>query len=150
MRTTGIYDTLIPFVAEAIEDLNGTTINIDVEVEVKLVGGGTGTIPARIFQQTIRGVFGSLPMGVVAVRFIAGTDTWSQHAYGNAVDVMTGGNSDLRHDIVYFAHANRGVLSIAHLLADPWFPSPRRDHYNHVHVDFFPQWCGTPPGHVCG
>jgi hypothetical protein len=84
--------------------------------------------------------------GTIAIRNIAGTNTWSQHAYGNAIDVMTGASAALRQAVAFFSNQYRRMLSIAHLLADPWFASPRGDHYNHVHADFFPQYGGTPPG----
>jgi hypothetical protein len=84
--------------------------------------------------------------GTIAVRNIAGTNTWSQHAYGNAIDVMTGASTAMRQAVAFFSNQYRRILSIAHLLADPWFASPLGDHYNHVHADFFPQYGGTPPG----
>jgi hypothetical protein len=84
--------------------------------------------------------------GTIAVRNIAGTNTWSQHAYGNAIDVMTGASTAMRQAVAFFSNQYRRILSIAHLLADPWFRSPLGDHYNHVHADFFPQYGGTPPG----
>lgn len=119
--------------------------DILIEVEVHYVKIAGATVPASIFASWIRANFGNLALGIVAVRNIAGTSTWSQHAYGNAVDVMCSG--DLHRTIAYAVDSNRGPLSIAHLLADPYFPSPLGDHYGHVHADFYPQWGGTPPGH---
>lgn len=74
-------------------------------------------------------------------------DGWllTGNSYGNAVDAMSTGA--LLRQIAYFVDGNRELFSIAHLLADPYFPSPLGDHYFHVHSDFHPLWGGTPPGH---
>jgi len=129
-------DAKLPSVSELIEKLIGTITGI----------GGAGVSPnASRYAAVIRAVFGDIPMGFISRRNIAGTNTWSQHAYGNAVDVMTGANSSLRQSVAMFSDVHRAVLSIAHLLADPWFRSPLGDHYNHVHADFNPQGTGTPP-----
>jgi hypothetical protein len=135
--------TLVNEVARSLEHYDGGTTRVVVEIEYERVGGATPAA-ARCIGVVFQ-VFGSMPIGVVAVRFIAETTTWSQHAYGNAVDFMCAG--ELHRQIAYFLNANRGGLDIAHLLADPYFPSPLGNHYNHVHVDFLPAWGGTPPGH---
>lgn len=125
----------LPTADELIEKLIGS-----------VTGGGAGLSPnAARYAAVIRTVFGNLPMGTIARRNIAGTSTWSQHAYGNAVDVMTGASTTLRKSVADFSNIHRSLLSIAHLLADPWYRSPRGDHYNHVHADFNPQGSGTPP-----
>ena len=135
--------TLVKEVAHSLKQYDGSAERIVIQIEYKRVAGATPAAARCI--GVVFGVFGSLPIGVVAVRFIEGTSTWSQHAYGNAVDFMCSG--DLHRRIAFFLDANRGGLDIAHLLADPYFPSPLGNHYNHVHADFFPQWGGTPPGH---
>jgi len=135
--------TLAREVARSLEHYDGGTTRVVVEVEYKRVGGATPAAARCI--GVVFAAFGTLPIGVVAVRFIEGTNTWSQHAYGNAVDFMCSG--ELHRRLAFFLDANRGGLDIAHLLADPYFPSPLGNHYNHVHCDFFPQWGGTPPGH---
>ena len=137
--------TLLEGVAHSLEKFDGSKERVVIEIEYKRVGGATPATARCI--GVVFSAFGSMPIGVVAVRFIEGTTTWSQHAYGNAVDFMTGSDTELRRRIAFFLDANRGGLDIAHLLADPWFPSPLGNHYNHVHVDFYPQWGGTPPGH---
>ena len=138
--------TLLEEVAKSLERYDGGTTRVVVEIEYKRVGGATPACARCI--GVVFAAFGSMPIGVVAVRFIEGTSTWSQHAYGNAVDFMVAGEEHRR--IAYFLNANRGGLDIAHLLADPYFPSPLGNHWGHVHADFAPAWCGTPPGHVCG
>ena len=140
---TGTGTTLIPEVARSLERYNGGKTRVVVEVEYKRVGGATPAAARCI--GVVFAAFGSMPIGVTEVRFIAQTHTLSQHSYGNAVDFMCSGEK--HRQIAYFLNANRGGLDIAHLLADPYFRSPLGNHYNHVHVDFFPQWGGTPPGH---
>lgn len=125
----------LPSADELIEQLIGS-----------ITGGVEGLSPnAARYMAVIRTVFGNLPMGTIARRNIKGTNTWSQHAFGNAVDVMTGTNTALRQAVANFSNVHRVLLSIAHLLADPWYPSPLSNHYNHVHADFNPQGTGTPP-----
>ena len=135
--------TLVKEVAHSLKQYDGSAERVIVQIEYKRVAGATPAAARCI--GVVFGVFGSLPIGVVAVRFIEGTSTWSQHAYGNAVDFMCAG--ELHRRIAYFLDANRGGLDIAHLLADPYFPSPLGNHYGHVHADFLPAWAGTPPGH---
>jgi hypothetical protein len=135
--------TLVPETWESLERYDGSTTNVVIQIEYQRVGGVTPACARCI--GVVFGVFGSLPIGTVAVRFIEGTTTWSQHAYGNAVDFMCSG--ELHRQIAYFLNANRGGLDIAHLLADPYFPSPLGNHWSHVHADFHPLFGGTPPGH---
>ena len=68
-------------------------------------------------------------MGIYNRRKIAGTNRWSEHAYGNAVDI--GVPNLVYGDMVrrYLA-GNRGRFNIRTLL---WRV---RSHYDHVHVDF--------------
>lgn len=134
-------DTMLRY----LEDIDGAIANIEVEIAYVLVGGLTPG--ASLIYSAVRAVFGDgfgMSTGPV-VRYIAGTTTWSQHAYGNAVDIGVTGT--LHYAIAHWIDANSGLLNIAHLLADPYFPSPLGDHYTHVHADPYPQWGGTPPGH---
>ncbi|MGH2373039.1 MAG: hypothetical protein ACRDIC_06115 [bacterium] len=136
--------TLVEEVVRRLDRYNGGTTQVIIEIEYKRVGGATPAAARCI--GVVFAMFGAMDIGVEAIRFIEGTHTWSQHAYGNAVDFMVSGE---RHrQLAYFLDANRGGLDIAHLLADPYFPSPLRNHYDHVHTDFYPAWGGTPPGHT--
>ena len=141
VKETG--DTLLLETIRRLGKLDGSKTRIVIKIEYKRVGGVTPACARCI--GVVFAAFGSMPIGTVAVRFIEGTTTWSQHAYGNAVDFMVAGEEHRR--IAFFLDANRSGLDIAHLLADPYFPSPLGNHYNHVHADFYPQWGGTPPGH---
>lgn len=135
--------TLVEEVEQSLKRFDGSKTRVVVEVEYRRVGGATPAAARCI--GVVFATLGSFPIGVTAVRFIQDTDVWSQHAYGNAVDFMCSG--ELHRRLAFFLDANRGGLDIAHLLADPYFPSPLGNHYGHVHVDFYPQWGGTPPGH---
>ncbi len=135
--------TLVDDVARSLEGFDGSKSRVIVEIKYKRVGGATPAAARCI--GVVFATFGAMPIGVEAVRFIEGTTTWSQHAYGNAVDFKVSG--DRHRQLAFFLDANRGGLDIAHLLADPYFPSPLGNHDDHAHVDFYPQWGGTPPGH---
>lgn len=76
--------------------------------------------------------------GITNCRHIAGSTSWSQHAWGNAVDLhpLTKSYGDKAYAYV---QANAARLSVAHLL----WQVP--DHYDHIHADFNPQGVGTPP-----
>ena len=70
--------TLVKEVASSLERYDGGTTRVVVEVEYKRVGGATPATARCI--GAVFAAFGPLPIGVVAVRFIEGTTTWSQHA----------------------------------------------------------------------
>lgn len=135
--------TLTRQVARSLKRFDGSNKIITVEIEFAKVAGITPACAICI--AAVFGRFGPMPIGTTVVKFIRGTHIYSQHSYGNAVDFMCSG--DLHRQVAYFIDANRGPLSIHWLGADPYFPSPLGDHYNHVHADFWPQWGGTPPGH---
>lgn len=77
--------------------------------------------------------------GVYNKRYIAGTTKWSQHAYGNAIDLMIGSDMHLGDQIARFLRANeRRVGGYCELL---WrVPS----HYDHIHVSASPCRAGNP------
>jgi TP901 family phage tail tape measure protein len=102
--------------------------------------GAAGSPHANFYRAAVQQAWPGLRFGgMYNRRFIAGTHTWSQHAYGNAVDEMT--PSLPYGDQVRNWVAERSALfSIAHLL---WrVPG----HFNHVHADFWPQGTGIPGG----
>ena len=88
-------------------------------------------------------------LGIYNRRPIAGTSTWSQHSWGNAVDITTADWLELREltpahyallDEVYeWIMANYASLAARYVL---W---RRPSHYNHIHIDFHPKGTGTPP-----
>ena len=129
--------TLVEEVQQSLEQYEKDVERVVIEVEYEHVGGATPAAAKCIAWVFAR--FGSMPIGVVAVRTIAGSGgVMSQHSWGNAVDFMCSGEK--HRQVAYFINANRGPLSIHWLGADPYFPSPLRNHYTHVHADFYPQY----------
>jgi hypothetical protein len=128
--------TFVPEVIDSLQLYDGGVTVVVVEIEYEHVGGATPAAAACI--AAVFGRFGPMPIGVCAVRNIAGTSTPSQHSWCNAVDFMCSGA--LHRAVAYFIDANRGPLDVHWLGADPYFPSPRGDHYGHVHADFYPQY----------
>lgn len=91
--------------------------------------------------------FPDAAMGRWNCRKISGSSRWSEHAWGNGLDITRAGfgySEDEEHqallDETYaWLDGNRRNLSIRQIL---WRV---RDHYNHIHVDFWPKGYGTPP-----
>ena len=127
--------TLVEEVAQSIKKFDGGTSRIVIEIEYAYAGGATPAASKCIAWVFSR--FGPMPIGVCAVRNISGTNIPSQHSYCNAVDFMCSGEK--HRQVAFFINANRSALAIHWLGADPYFPSPLRNHSNHVHADFYPQ-----------
>ncbi len=92
------------------------------------------------------------------VRRIANSDSWSQHAYGNATDSYALAFRLSR--LASWSVANASRLSVARVIYNRrvWESRGRvwrvyrglNPHTTHVHTDFLPQWVGTPPGRPAG
>jgi hypothetical protein len=106
----------------------------------------------------------NLTYGPIPGHTFTGTVGYSQHAYGNAVD-MFGSAAEMMKEfttIVRMAIGReiRNVGNIIHAakiwnigggLHDYTPPAGTSDlHYGHVHLDMLPQYTGTPPGHPYG
>ncbi len=76
-------------------------------------------------------------VGVTNCRKIAGSSTWSQHAWSNAADIYV---SDYRlgDKIVKDIREKFG----SHIKVVLWWT---RNHYDHIHVDMWPTGIYTPP-----
>lgn len=95
----------------------------------------------------IREAFPEAKAGVWNCRKISGSSAWSQHSWGNALD--------LRHeDTGYSTGAkNQAFLDDVHrwIKTYQWELSVRvllwrvRDHFDHIHMDGWPKGYGTPP-----
>lgn len=79
-------------------------------------------------------------------RPISGTSTWSQHSWGNAVDFHlavgrpANATEKARGDtIAAYLRKHQTELGIRTIL---WWV---KDHWDHIHVDFWPKGIGTPP-----
>lgn len=98
--------------------------------------------------------------GVFACRPIAGSSTWSQHSWGNAIDMFAApehlaviaGNVVLQG--TKRTKANHGrKIPLAHVIYKDriwtpgigWHDFTGTYHGNHVHVDFLPYKTGKPP-----
>lgn len=118
------------------------------------------TIPTRRAVLALNTMFpGVTTLGIYNRRKIAGYDAWSQHSWGNAVDISAprgmarpsynDSSSVLQAryrpqfeylDAVYeYLQLRRSELRIRTIL---W---RTRNHYNHIHIDFYPRMGGTPP-----
>ena len=78
-------------------------------------------------------------------RPIAGTSTWSQHSWPNALDLCfttmwddSPQHQQMLDQVARFIRDNYEVYNVRYLL---W---RRPNHYGHIHVDFWPMGYGTP------
>lgn len=83
--------------------------------------------------------------GIYTCRTILGTNTLSQHAYGNAVDLV--GTTALMDQVAQWQYgmARRGFLPLAQLIwrGHEWFHGGTvYDHYNHIHDTGSPMYSG--------
>lgn len=92
--------------------------------------------------------------GIVNCRNIAGSSTWSQHAWGNGLDIHA--SFEVMDDLSKWlaTEAKAGKLDIAQILFNQraWTPSQgwhavnlSTPHTDHVHVSGAPMMEGTPP-----
>jgi hypothetical protein len=89
-------------------------------------------------------------LGIYNRRHIAGTNTWSQHAWGNAIDLTSPRwygprvswnpmHMAYMDNVCTWLQANRLELGIDRIL---WRTT---NHYDHNHTQFTPRQTGTPP-----
>lgn len=96
------------------------------------------THPCRLFRAEVFERWPQLvDLGYYNRRKIAGTQTWSQHAWGNAQDLA--GPTQYLDLVAVWLSTHKTRLKIRTLL---WRVP---DHYDHIHVDFTPKQTGTPP-----
>lgn len=76
-------------------------------------------------------------------RKIRRSDRWSQHAWGNALDLH--GDGDTLGVLANWLEAHAAEFSIRNVCYFDRGPCNRADHRNHIHVDFNPRGIGTPP-----
>jgi hypothetical protein len=97
-------------------------------------------------------------LGIYNRRKIANSTSWSQHSWGNAVDIKSPARmalppnvSSSQYDPRYAEHfaymdrVNAWIMRNAYLYHVRYRAWRRSDHYNHIHVDFNPKQYGTPP-----
>src|SRR4030095_181121 len=128
--------TLLEEVGASLEAYDGGTTDVVIEIEYEHVGGATPAAAKCIAWVFAR--FRPMPIGVVAVRAIAGSGgVPSQHSWGNAVDFMCSGEKHRQGGV--FLHTNRGPLSLHWLRGGPSFPPPLPHHNNPLPAALHPQ-----------
>lgn len=146
------------------ESWQGMTKNLavsPVEIHVtlpdpsSLVTSGGLTAAAAQYEMAVRTLFPDATMGDKSIRLILGTNTWSQHSYGNAVDTFRDGQTPdpLKQAVADYFSSNASQYNIHYMAynmrgftpGSGWnYGNVTSPHYNHVHADFYPQWAGTP------
>lgn len=109
-----------------------------------------GTPAANQLEVVLSEKFPGIRFGRVNCRFISGSTIYSQHSWNNARDIyppegvqyLTSNDGEYRaflDEVWDFIEANQEALNIRVKL---W---QVRNHYNHIHVDFWPRGWSTPP-----
>ena len=83
--------------------------------------------------------------GIDSCRKISGSSSWSQHAWGNALDIGVGTNQALGDLVYQYLVRNKtrfGLGTICWKSAGGCDPAAHKDH---VHVEGLPKRRGTPP-----
>ena len=89
--------------------------------------------------------FPGIRFGIYNRRKISGSETWSQHSWPNALDIVftkygdTSWTHQAQLDKVYEYIMDNAVLFKARYVL--W---RRRNHWDHIHLDFWPMGYGTP------
>lgn len=108
------------------------------------------TPPAVQLEAVLSEKFPGIRFGRYNCRKISGSSTWSQHSWNNARDIYPplgipfeadneGDYRDYLDEVAAFVRANMEALNIRVFL---WQVS---NHYNHIHVDFWPRGDSLPP-----
>ena len=103
------------------------------------------TLAATQIEQVLEPRFPGIRFGRVNCRLIAGSELWSQHSWpgGNARDLYAPEDHDdpmgFLDEVNTFLSWNVEALSIRLIL---W---RCRNHYSHIHADFWPTGINTPP-----
>lgn len=142
-------------------ELRGTDLRIRyAAVEVPWEPANTPGTPAidlvyaAVFDNPTWADRGVVSWGIVNCRRIAGSQTWSQHAWGNGLDIHA--SFAVMTELASFLsdEADAGRLPIAQILFDSSVWTPREGwrhavlstpHTDHVHVSGAPMKEGTPP-----
>lgn len=98
------------------------------------------TPSADRIRSQVRGRWPEAEIQVYNRRYIAGTTTWSQHAWGNALDIFA--PMPMLDEIADFLRGRKraGILPVGLIL---WRVA---NHFDHIHVEGEPKQTGTPPG----
>lgn len=123
-----------------------------IETQARVVNTAGNPRIDRIYSEVVAKFDHVGSAGICACRPIAGSSTWSQHAYCNAWDIVASFNE--MGKISAWLVANHGRLDIHTVIfnhriwsaASGWHAYTGVDpHTGHVHVDCDPWGNGTPP-----
>lgn len=124
-----------------------------IENEIKVLDTDGNDRVDRAFTEILTHWPNAENWGICACRDVAGTSSWSQHAYCNAIDINS--SSDSMYQIAGYLLQNANDLSVHTIIyhRQVWsretpywhYYDGVNPHYDHVHVDFDPQGAGTPP-----
>ena len=91
--------------------------------------------------------FPDLKAGITNCRKIARTNTYSQHSWGNALDIYHKdfGYSTNRKHQAWLDEVHRWIKTYFDELSIRTLLWRVRDHYNHIHADPWPKGYSTPP-----
>ena len=86
--------------------------------------------------------------GIYNRRYIAGTTIWSQHSWGNAVDLTDWSDQydSVRMDEVVAWLRKQGTVNGVRIGTILW--KNNAAHHDHAHVEGYPKERGTPPSYV--
>jgi hypothetical protein len=102
------------------------------------------TPPTEQAMNVLRAHFPGIDFGIYNRRKISGSSRWSQHSWPNALDLYGPDKSSSAEDqafldeVYQFLRAHWDSLNLKVAL---WRV---RNHYNHIHIDFWPSGYGTP------
>ena len=82
-------------------------------------------------------------MGIDNCRRIAGSSSWSQHAWGNALDI--GVDRELGDRVYRYLVSNRTRLQLGTICWRNFGGCDPDAHQDHIHVEGLPKRRGTPP-----
>lgn len=95
-------------------------------------------------QRKVTEAFPGVRTEVFNCRPIADSSTWSQHAWGNAIDVYPA-STEQGWLIFEWAVANKTRLSLSTICWQDRGGCDPNDHRDHVHIAGSPKMVGTPP-----
>lgn len=109
--------------------------------------GFTGTPAAEAIESLTLERFGTgiIGIGQYNRRKISGSTSWSQHSWGNAIDIHVsvgkaeGGEKIVGDAIAAWLREHKTEWGIRYIL---WW---RTSHWDHIHADFWPKGIYTPP-----
>ena len=117
---------------------------IDSSASLATSGEKRGTAWAnKVFSEIHKLFPGVSNFGINSCRHISGSTTWSQHSWGNALDVGCSGS--LGNQVYAWAVKNKAAINAEVICFQSMGGCNAAEHQDHVHIDFAPHFTGTPP-----